>query len=733
MFLKDLFSKTNIGKFFALILAVLFLASVPLVNAQNLTPTVTFLDPMKIPKWTNQLDSSFPVFTPTNITDSQGNVIRQDFTASATQFYQQVLPTVDSTGKPTGYGLSKVWGFAGQAQDSVTGANLGIIQSTPGPAFEVTRGIAAQVKWVNNLTDNQGNPLSYMYPVDPTIHWANPNSINMDMTMEQTMNGLAPPFPPGYNGSPYTVPGTQKVTNPEGWNAQSPAPISIHLHGGQVQSQYDGGATQWFTPNGVHGETYATAVATEANSAVYYYPNQQEPTELWYHDHALGLTRLSVYSGLLGTYIIHDPKDNVSSLLPSGQYEIPLTIQDRTFLSDGSMYYPSDGYYPDYAPPPYNYTKDNPYALIAFVGNTIMVNGKVWPNMNVNQAAYRFRILDGSNSRFYNLSLSNDMPFTLIGTDGGYIKSPANITSKLFSVGERIDIVVDFSNLAPGTKVILKNNALWNTSSPKYPNQIETIGQVMQFTVTDNKGAGPQSLPSKLNPTLEGNYPNLPAPIKTRTLTITEDITTLGPAMPMKMYLDGQEWTAPISETPELGSTEDWVIVNTFDSHNIHLHLVQFQLVSRQSYNVTAYWKDWTALNGEPPLNHTTINVKSLEPYLIGKPTLPTASEQGWQDTIIVYSRQITTIRVRFTSQDGSAYPFDATAGPGYVWHCHILEHEDMSMMRPYIVTQSPINAVSLVVTLGVTATISVAVILVGYRLFRNRAKAQTQQGNENK
>jgi spore coat protein A, manganese oxidase len=725
MLLKDIFRKTNSNKFFALILAVLFLASVPLVNAQTLTPTVTFIDPQIIPKYTNQLDTNFLVFSPTNITDSQGNVVRQDFTVNAQEFYQQILPTVDSNGNPTGYGLSKVWGFGGQAHDSMTGANLGYVKSTPGAAFEMTRGIPAQVKWVNNLVDSKGNPLPYMYPVDPTICWANPNNINMSMAMEQTMNGLAPPFPPGYNGAPYTFPGTQNVTNPEGWNAQSPAPISIHLHGGQVQSYYDGGPYQWFTANGLHGKDYATAETTEANSAVYYYPNQQEPTELWYHDHALGLTRLSVYSGLLGTYFIRDPNDGVSQVLPSGQYEVPLTIQDRTFLSDGSMYYPSDGYYPDYSPPPYNYTKMNPYALIAFVGNTIMVNGKVWPNMNVNQAQYRFRLLDGSNSRFYNISLTNDMPFTLIGSDGGYIKSPANITSKLFTVGERIDILVDFSNLAPGTKVILKNNALWNTSSPKYPNQPETVGQIMQFTVTGNKSAETNTLPSLLNPTLEGNYPNLPAPTKTRFLTITEDITTLGPAMPMSMYLDGQDWTAPVSETPQVGTTEDWVFVNTFDSHNMHLHLVQFQLVSRQNYNVTAYWKDWTALNGEPPLNHTTVNVKSLEPYLIGTPILPTASEEGWKDTILTYSRQITTIRVRFLPQNGSSYPFDPTVGPGYVWHCHILEHEDMSMMRPYVITQASMDTFAPAIAIGVAVAviISAAIVAVSYKLYRKRTR----------
>jgi FtsP/CotA-like multicopper oxidase with cupredoxin domain len=255
-------------------------------------------------------------------------------------------------------------------------------------------------------------------------------------------------------------------------------------------------------------------------------------------------------------------------------------------------------------------------------------------------------------------------------------------------------------------------------SIPKYTNQPETVGQIMQFTVGNAKGFEPKTLPALLNPTLAGDFPNLPQPTKTRILTLGEDIVTNGPEWPLSVYLDGQDWTAPVSETPELGSTEDWVLVNTFDTHNIHLHLVQFQIVSRQNYNVTKYWQDWTALNGvEAPLNHTTKNVSSLEPYLLGQPIPASESEQGWKDTLITYSRQIVTIRVRFAPQDGSAFPFDATSGPGYVWHCHILEHEDMTMMRPYILTRSFANAIPqgtiiLGVIIAVVALIAVFVIL---------------------
>jgi spore coat protein A, manganese oxidase len=725
--LKAKLMTLNRGTSAVAILIVLCLSSI-LVAGANAQPPASgpqILDPLSIPKYTNQIDGHLPVFVPTNVTDGDGNVIRQDYTVSASEFYQQILPTVDANGNPTGYGPSKVWGYGGQAKDAITGQALGFVQSVPAPIFESTRGIPAQVKWVNNLVDANGKPLQYMYAVDPTIHWANPNNIDMDLAMTQFMQGLAPPYPPGYNGFPYTQ-GTSTITNPNGWNAQTPPALAPHLHGGQVPSDYDGTPNQWFTPNGIHGSDYRTAVATDPNAAVYYYPNAQDPTALWYHDHTMGLTRLNVYSGLAGYYFIRDPNDTIASLLPSGQYEVPLVIQDRTFLTDGTMYYPSDGYYPNYAPPPDNVTVMNPYALNAMVGNTIMVNGKVWPNMNVDQGQYRFRLLDASNTRFYNISFSNNMPFAIIGSDGGYQKTPVQITSKIFSPGERVDILVDFSNIVGGQKIILKNNALWNISSPKYPNQPQTIGQIMQFTVGNTDGFEPKTLPTLLNPTLAGDYPNLPQPSKTRVLTIGEDITTNGPAYPISVYLDGQDWTAPVSETPQVGSTEDWVFVNTFDTHSVHLHLVQFQIVSRQNYNVTKYWQDWTALNGDAPLNHTTKNLPSLEPYLIGQPMPPSESEQGWKDTLIMYSRQILTIRVRFAPQDGSAYPFDATSGPGYVWHCHILEHEDMTMMRPYILTSPTANTVQWIVV-AAAAIIVAAAVLVGAKLHRHRKTNKTQ------
>ena len=132
------------------------------------------------------------------------------------------------------------------------------------------------------------------------------------------------------------------------------------------------------------------------NAAVYYYPNDQEPTTLFYHDHALGITRLNVASGLAGFWKIKDLCDPIDNKLPSGKYDIPLAIQDRSFNTDGSMWFPTEGNNPDV----------HPYWNPEFFGNTIMVNGKLWPNLNVDRGQYFFRIVDGSNARFYNMSLT---------------------------------------------------------------------------------------------------------------------------------------------------------------------------------------------------------------------------------------------------------------------------------------------------------------------------------------
>jgi len=597
------------------------------------------------------------VYVPRVIRGRGGEVIRSEYTVLMLSFKQQILPP--------SYPVTPVWGYGGVAKDAVTGEKLGFVASSPGATFEAVRGIPSYVNWQNRIWSR------HMFAVDPTLHWANPNYFSMPTYPFE-------PYPPGYPG------------------AQWPVPLIPHLHGGEVQSTFDGHPEAWFTINGIQGPAYNTARRSRGgNTVVFVYPNEQPPTTLWYHDHALGITRLNVMSGLAGFYLLRDPYDPVAPLLPSGKYEMPLVIQDRIFMDDGSMYFPSDGNNPDV----------HPYWQPEFFGDTIMVNGKVWPNMNVDKGQYRLRLLDGSNARFYTLSFhvkeegnsienGEIIPFTQIGSDGGYLKSAVyGLEEFTIAPGERTDILVDFSGLEAGTKVILRNTAYapFKGGEPGGdPADPETVGQIMQFTVTANEGFGPQSLPDPLNDLLAEEWPTLPEEIsEERILPLVEVMSPVDE--PLEVLLNGQKWAADISELPVLGSTEEWVIVNpTEDTHPIHLHLVQFQLVYRQWIGAEEYWADWMELNApyEPPfpLDYMPMEL-AVEAYLLGMPMEAPPNEQGWKDTIQAHPGQITVIRVRFAPIDGSPdYPFDATEGPGYVWHCHILDHEDNEMMRPFIV-----------------------------------------------
>jgi spore coat protein A len=586
----------------------------------------TELDPTTIPKWENQLTGPPPVY----VSDSSNS-----YTVKMTQFQEQILP-------PSMGMMTTTWGYGGHAKDAVTGKDLGFVQNSPGPTFETVKGTPITVKWVNDITS------SSLFAVDPTIHWANPNNMATP-TFPFTL------FPPGYA------------------QAQSPVPLVTHVHGLEVQSTSDGGPNAWFTSNGIHGPGYSSLTPTDPNAAIYSYPNAQPPTTLFYHDHALGMTRTNLASGLAGFYLERSNTDALSQRLPSGKYEMPLAIQDRSFNDDGSLSFPTTGVNPDV----------HPYWYPEYFGNTIMVDGKIWPNMDVARGEYRLRLVDGSNARFYTLSFSNGMSFRQIGSDGGYLRAPVTLSSLTIAPGERADLLVDFSKLTPGTKVIMTNGA--NAPYPSGdPVDSGTTGQIMQFTVTSKLGPCPVQLPQILNPQLAAGFPSLGTPSTTRIKTLYEVEGTNGPLM---VTLDGQMWDAPISEKPQLGATEQWTIPNlTPDAHPIHIHLVQWQLVSREQFDVAKYTADWLALNGPAPFNHPT---KSLDPtkYLTGKPVGPDKNEQGWKDTVRMNPGEVTVVKARFAPTDGSkTYPFDARVGPGYVWHCHIVDHEDNEMMRPYVV-----------------------------------------------
>lgn len=589
------------------------------------------LDPIKIPKFINKLVKP-PEYIPEIVKDPMtGKVISHNYTVSINQFKQQILPDC--------FPMTTVLGYAGNVLDRLTCKRICKFQNAPGATFEAVRGIPINVQWINNLKGPS------LLPVDPTLHWADPNDLGM---VEPDM---VPPFPPGLP------------------KAQMPVPIVPHLHGGENHSIFDGHPDAWFTA----GEEKK---GPEFVTSIYHYPNMQEPTTLWYHDHALGITRLNVLMGLAGFYILRDPKnplDHCGDNLPNRNHEIPIVIQDRSFNTDGSFDFPSEGINPEV----------HPYWQPEFFGNTIVVNGKTWPNLNVERCEYRLRLLNGSNARFYELRFSNNMCFTQIGSDGGYLSKPVTLTSLLLAPAERADLLVDFSSLQPNTKLILENHANAPFPNGESPDS-GTTGSIMQFTVLCSCPVKPTILPKKLNtiPTLIPNVPN-------RTLTLFE---VMGKNGPLEVLLDGQKWSAGISELPLVGSTEKWKIVNlTGDTHPIHLHLVQFLISSRQAFRNDDYMQKWIDINGEPPLDH--YKVLPVYPYLKDEPIPPDPNESGWKDTIRANPGEVTTILIRFAPQDANPclakpgvnlFPFNPSSGPGYVWHCHILDHEDNEMMRPF-------------------------------------------------
>lgn len=573
-----------------------------------------------------------PEFKPTIVTDPiTGEEISHNYTVSVTEFMQQILPPP--------LPVTTVFGYEGIVTNPNTRKAV-YWRSSPGPTFEAVRDIPINVQWINNLT----NP--NLFAVDPTLHWANPNGIQKPVPPY-------PEFPPGFP------------------LAQGPVPIVTHLHGGEVRSDSDGGPNSWFTA----GEE---KVGPDFSKSRYTYPNGQEPATLWYHDHVLGITRLGVYAGLSGFYLLRDPNNNISPFLPREEYEIPMVIQDRSFYEDGSLLFPDNARNPNV----------HPYWRPAFIGDTIMVNGKVWPNLNVERRQYRFRILNGSNTRTYNLKLSPNQSFIQIGSDGGYLPYPVELTELLIAPAERADILIDFSTMEPDTSIIMTNdaNAPFPNGAPPDP---ETDGQIMQFTVLDTCSLPPIDLPRKLN-----EIPILTPDVPKEILTL--NVVRETPGRALELLLNGQRWGAPITESPIVGSTVEWEIVNlTAGAHPIHVHLIQFLITNRQDFDSAGYREEWTQLNGEPPLPHPTISLP-VEPFLMGNPIDPPLNERGWKDTVLALPGKITRLKLRFSPQDAkpnqvkpgvNLFPFDPTIGPGYVWHCHIVDHEDNEMMRPLVVT----------------------------------------------
>ncbi len=460
----------------------------------------------------------------------------------------------------------------------------------PGPTIEAQRNVPVFVRWVNELRDPSGALRTTHYlPVDTCLHG------------------------PDTRGSvPHTV---------------------VHLHGGRVPPESDG---------------YPEATLVPGQRVMYHYPNAQRGTTLWYHDHALGLTRLNVYMGLAGFYLIRDPGAEGPLNLPSGEAEVPLVIQDRAFNADGSLKYPQR-WQPE------------------FLGDTVLVNGKVWPSLTVKRGKYRFRLLNGSNSRTYTLSLSSGGVLTQIGTDGGLLPAPVPLTQITLAPAERADVVIDFAGHSPGEQITLLN------THPDPP----AVPVVMRFIVGPAFGhLAP--VPAALGPIeilAEG------AAVLTRDF----DLTVAGePCAGFRYLINGLGWK-DVTEFPQLGSIEIWRIKNNIgELHPIHLHLVHFQILDHQALasSVTgaragSAGPDLHHGHGTPPvrgtLDHPFLGLSTQNAVPVGPLLPPSASEGGWKDTFQALPGQVTRIIARFDGYTGR-----------YPYHCHIIEHEDHEMMRQF-------------------------------------------------
>jgi spore coat protein A len=299
-----------------LIIALLLVASFSLalmtqMGRSLLYPLKPSLDGATIPKYVSELVIP-PVYDLQPMWDPQAGMVVQSATVDMTEFYQQILPGGL-------YPMTLVWGYGGEVRDPITNVKLGYVRNSPGPTFVATRGTPIKVNWVNHVT-------RYFFPVDPTLHWADPKQLGM-----LTSGEVPADFPPGLVA------------------AQDPVPLVTHLHGAEVSSLYDGHPQAWWTANGLHDPDgyYNTYDDTAFDSAVFYYPNEQPAATLWYHDHGLGVTRINVMSGLAGFYLLKENGDMLNGKLPRGEYDVPIVIQDRSFNEDGSMWFPIEGNSPD--------------------------------------------------------------------------------------------------------------------------------------------------------------------------------------------------------------------------------------------------------------------------------------------------------------------------------------------------------------------------------------------------
>lgn len=690
----------------------------------DVIPTVdAFENSIGLSKFTQPLRGIGPGAIPVAIPDKKwswdnGRIMASHYTIDINQYTDKLHPDLGDT---------TLWGYNPRNALGVTGIPT---QKHLGGIIVAERGIPIQITFQNNL------PNKHILPVDPTIM------------------GVA-----GFQENRTTV----------------------HLHGGEVPWISDGGPFSWFDNAGHYGDSVSKNgspniykilnPALKPGQAEYYYPNQQSARFVWYHDHAVGLTRLNAYAGIASGYIIRDLFERGLQLLglpafiEKGGREIPLVVQDKIFVDDnigltdptwgdlglptgnGSLWYPhvyedrwgsASGSNPS--------ALSSPSVIPEMFGDTMLVNGVVHPFASVEPRRYRLRILNACQARFLNLQLYEDdgsgqpilsskgPDFLVIGTEGGFLARPVIVPSNkpmnfvgentvdpanpggslLTAPAERWDVIIDFKGFE-GKKFILYNDAPAPFPGGDGLNDYNNSGNglntrtIMRFDVASNI-TGTADKPLKITPSTKlalnplslidrflvspgtsvvNGAVILPIGITVRQLTLNEVfddngrlIQMLGTNQPVPIptgyTMDDSTLDYPnnyarlydsvVTESPKVGSTEIWQIANlTADTHPMHFHLVNVQILARQPF--TGY------SNGTPTG--------------LGTAREPRPCEQGWKETVKMNPGEVTTVIMKFKLP---RVPFNVpesprTGGYEYVWHCHILEHEEHDMMRPLVVT----------------------------------------------
>ncbi len=643
----------------------------------------------------------------------------------------EVGQTVQQTGLVGVDGLpvpTTVWGYGDKGVDT-----------WPGKTFVVTSGTPLEVKWQNKLTDAAGAPLPFLLTgkdngmygdfsarsvVDTNLHWS------------------------------YSLPGFQDFSiDVDG------VPIVPHLHGGHTDFQYDGNPEFFFSPGyRVRGPQWL--------EKKFVYRQDQPAGTLWYHDHALGITRLNVYAGMAGFYIVRDTHDTGLADnglgLPAFPYEAAFAIQDRMFKASGELFYPAfpgDPYYEDFiddegaALPDAKFPGGGPTGLAEFFGDHMVVNGKIWPKMDVEPRNYRLRLLNGCDSRFLAIQFfavedttftgpvnehnaDGPLDFTVVGSDQGLASAPTPVDTLLMETGSRYDVVVDFG-LLEGKRVIMKNiggDEPFGGDLVPDEEDLQVFGETDRIMAFDVNQPLNNAVPdvSPIGGAFTGFGPNVGNPTRTRKVALFEGKDEFGRLQPLlgtaepatdfagdpinwpttpeysSIGLVGQmdgsiAWHSPTTENPALGDTEEWEIWNmTGDAHPVHLHLVHFEVLGRDEI----VWDDQT--NEDDRVLADDESGTGSGTYLVEQPTVqhnsvagdpatygvgfriiaatkgdpintpPEYVENARKDMVTALPGQVTRIKAHFDK-------------PGrYVWHCHILSHEDHEMMRVLYVGGPP-------------------------------------------